>query len=59
MLSRERRNLESQLKQILPNFGNWPIDQIKPSDIDDWLALNTKAPVTANRYRSLFSLIFR
>lgn len=56
---RDQRNLESRLKRILPDFGNWPIDQIKPSDIDDWLARNTRAPATANRYRSLFSLIFR
>jgi hypothetical protein len=56
---RDQRNLESRLKKILPDFGHRPIDQIKPSDIDDWLAQNTKAPATANRYRSLFSLIFR
>jgi len=23
---RDQRNLESRLKQILPDFGNWPID---------------------------------
>lgn len=56
---RDQRNLESRLKKILPDFGHRPIDQIKPSDIDEWLARNTKAPATANRYRSLFSLIFR
>jgi hypothetical protein len=56
---RDQRNIESRLKRILPDFANRLADQIKPADIDGWLAGNTKTPATANRYRALFSLIFR
>lgn len=56
---RDRRNIESRLRKILPAFGDRYADQIKPFEIDDWLAKNTNTPATANRYRALFSLIFR
>jgi integrase len=56
---RDQRNIESRLKRILPDFSNRVAEQIKPADIDNWLARNTKTPATANRYRALFSLIFR
>jgi integrase len=56
---RDRGHIESRLKQILPAFGNRLADQIKPADIDAWIADNTETPATANRYRALFSLIFR
>jgi integrase len=56
---RDRRTVESRLKKIVSAFGDRPADQIRPADIDEWLAKNTKTPATANRYRALFSLIFR
>lgn len=56
---RDQRNIASRLKRILPDFGNRLADQIKPADIDGWIAANTSTPATANRYRALFSLIFR
>jgi integrase len=56
---RDRGHIESRLKQILPAFGHRLADQIKPADIDAWIAENTQTPATANRYRALFSLIFR
>lgn len=56
---RDQRNIASRLKRILPDFGDRLADQIKPADVDGWLAANTKTPATANRYRALFSLIFR
>ena len=56
---RDRGHIESRLKLILPDFENRLADQIKPEDIDGWIARNTKAAATANRYRALFSLIFR
>lgn len=56
---RDQRNIASRLKRILPDFGNRLVDQIKPADIDAWIASNTSTPATANRYRALFSLIFR
>jgi hypothetical protein len=51
---RDRRNIESRLKRILPDFSDRLAEQIKPSDIDSWLASNTSTPATANRYRALF-----
>jgi hypothetical protein len=56
---RDRRNIESRVRKILPAFGNRYADQIKPVELDDWLARNTNTPANANRYRALFSLIFR
>jgi len=56
---RDQGHIESRLKLILPDFGNRLADQIKPEDIDGWIARNTKAAATANRYRALFSLVFR
>jgi hypothetical protein len=56
---RDRGHIESRLKQILPAFGNRLADQIKPAEIDAWIAENTQTPATANRYRALFLLIFR
>ena len=56
---RDRGHIESRLKRILPDFQNRQADQIKPEDIDGWIARNTETAATANRYRALFSLIFR
>jgi len=56
---RDQGHIESRLKRILPDFENRLADQIKPEDIDGWIARNTETMATANRYRALFSLIFR
>jgi integrase len=56
---KDRRNVKSRVKQLLPDFGERVAENIKPADIDNWLAANTNTPGTANRYRALFSLIFR
>ena len=56
---RDHSHIESRLKQILPTFAHRLADQIKPAEIDAWIAENTKTAATANRYRALFSLIFR
>jgi integrase len=56
---RDRGHIESRLKRILPDFEIRLADQIKPEDIDGWIARNTDTAATANRYRALFSLIFR
>lgn len=34
-------------------------EEIKPQEIDAWLTANTKTPATSNRYRALFSLVYR
>jgi hypothetical protein len=48
-----------RIKKIVTDFGETPADKIKPADIDAWLSRVTKTPATSNRYRALFSLIFR
>jgi integrase len=47
------------LISTLRKFGERPADKIKPAEIDAWLSKVTKTPATSNRYRALFSLIFR
>jgi integrase len=56
---RDKRNVISRLNRIIEDFGNRAADQIKPAQIDQWIADNTKTAATANRYRALFSLVFR
>jgi integrase len=56
---RDQGHIESRLTRILPDFETRPADQIKPEEIDGWIARNTETAATANRYRALFSLIFR
>lgn len=56
---RDTRNVISRLKRITEDFGDRVADQIKPAQIDQWIADNTKTAATANRYRALFSLVFR
>ena len=56
---RDRRNILSRLAKIRPDFDDRVADAIIPEEIDAWLTKNTKAPSTSNRYRALFSLVFR
>ena len=56
---RDFRSVEIRVKKIVAAFGETPVDKIKPADIDAWLTRATKTPATSNRYRALFSLIFR
>lgn len=55
----DTRNVESRINQILPEFGERIANNIKPAEIDAWISENTKTAATANRYRAVFSLIFR
>lgn len=55
----DTRNVESRIKRITPDFGDRSAENIKPSEIDGWIAQNCKTPATGNRYRAVFSLIFR
>lgn len=55
----DQRNVKSRVKQILPDFGEREAASILPADIDNWIAKHTKTPATANRYKAVFSLIFR
>jgi hypothetical protein len=56
---RDFRSVEIRIKKIVTDFGETPADKIKPPDIDAWLSRVTKTLATSNRYRALFSLIFR
>src|SRR6202789_686140 len=56
---RDFRSVEIRVRKIVADFGETPVDKIKPADIDAWLSRVTKTPATSNRYRALFSLIFR
>jgi site-specific recombinase XerD len=56
---RDQRNILGRLKRVRPDFDEREADAIKPQDIDAWLTKNTHTPATSNRYRALFSLIFR
>jgi integrase len=56
---RDQKHIVSRLKGIRPDFGERVADSITPQEIDAWLTNNTKKPATSNRYRALFSLVFR
>ncbi len=56
---RDTRNIKSRIKKILPEFGERVAEGIKPEEIDSWLTTHTSTATTANRYRALFSLVFR
>jgi site-specific recombinase XerD len=56
---RDPYRIQIMVKKLLPEFGEKLAQAIKPADIDAWLSRNTKTAGTSNRYRSLFSLIFR
>ncbi len=56
---RDFRSVKIRVKRLAAEFGETPADKIKPADIDAWLSKVTKTPATSNRYRALFSLIFR
>jgi sucrose-6-phosphate hydrolase SacC (GH32 family) len=47
------------VRRIVADFGETPVRKIKPADIDAWLSRATTTPTTANRYRALFSIVFR
>src|SRR5262249_19570326 len=53
----------NRMPPILEAFGTRPADSIQPLDIERWLSSqaerNNWKPATANRYKALFSLVFR
>ena len=56
---RDQKHITSRLKKIRPDFDERVADSITPQEIDAWLTKNTQKPGTSNRYRALFSLVFR
>ncbi len=55
----DKRNVKSRINQILPDFRDRIAATIKPAEIDGWISEHTKTAGTANRYRAVFSLIYR
>lgn len=56
---RDFRSVKIRVRRLAVEFGDIPADKIKSSEIDAWLSKATKTPATSNRYRALFSLMFR
>lgn len=55
----DKRNVRSRIQQILPDFGERIAAAIKPAEIDGWISEHTRTAGTANRYRAVFSLVYR
>lgn len=56
---RDFQSVDIRIEKIVADFGEKPVDTIKSAEIDGWLSRVTKTPAISNRYRALFSLIFR
>jgi len=56
---RDKRNAIQRVNRLKEELGQMEAEKMLPSDIADWLSKNTKSAGTHNRYRSVFSLIFR
>ncbi len=56
---RDTKNIKIRIAKILSDFGQRVAEKVKPEDIDAWLTAHTKTPATSNRYRALFSLVYR
>jgi integrase len=48
-----------RMKRIVEEFGSRPAHAITPQDIEKWFAEQTWKPATFNRYKALFSLVYR
>jgi site-specific recombinase XerD len=56
---RDTRSVKTRLGKISADFDRREAERIKPEEIDAWLTANCKTPATANRYRAVFSLVYR
>jgi site-specific recombinase XerD len=56
---KDTRTLKNRLSRLRLDFDQRKAETVKPEEIDAWLTENTKTPATSNRYRALFSLIYR
>jgi len=56
---KDTKNIRIRLAKVSAEFGTREADKIRPEEIDAWLTAQCKTPATANRYRALFSLVFR
>ena len=53
------KNFCIRMNIILKDFGNRVADEIKPSEIDDWLKKHDWSPATKNRYKNVFGKTFK
>jgi hypothetical protein len=56
---RDTKNIKIRLAKIRSDFDELIADKVKPEEIDAWLTAHTGTPATSNRYRALFSLVYR
>jgi site-specific recombinase XerD len=53
------KNFRIRMNIILKDFGERVADEIKPSEIDDWLKKHDWSPATKNRYKNVFGRTFK
>lgn len=53
------RSFRIRMNIILKDFGRSVADEIKPSEIDEWLRSHKWAPATKNRYKNVFGKTFK
>ncbi len=56
---RDTKSVRIRLAKITADFGDREAETVKPEKIDAWHTARCKTPATANRYRALFSLVYR
>jgi hypothetical protein len=56
---KDTKSVRIRLAKITADFGDREAEKVKPEEIDAWLVAHCKTPATANRYRALFSLVYR
>ena len=56
---RDLRNFKGRMNFILESFGDRVADDIKPSDIDNWLGAHEWSAATKNRYKNVFGKTFK
>ncbi len=57
--NRSFRDYKCKAIKVKDAFGSHIASEIKPKEIDDWLASAFKTPATANRYKAFLSLCFK
>jgi integrase len=56
---KDQRNPPQRVARICEKFGHRPAASIKPYEISEWLSGLGLAPATMNRYKAVFSAIYR
>jgi site-specific recombinase XerD len=56
---KDQRNVVQRVNRLCEEFGAMEASKLLPEDISTWLSKNTRTPATSNRYKAVFSLIYR